>query len=249
LRDRYELAASDESWNAVFRGDCDQCAVIAHDQRDRRQVELRLARSSSFKPDAIYRFQTESEILSAVQSSSFLKPLDWGQVKGIVFGVRQHFPANLLQSMLGESAKLNGREGLPLVQSFSIACGVLDALTHVHQSGCVYRNVCSAKIFVDGQQAYLVCPGPEDYLESNSGQGNEFVELAKFASPERSGSIEHDIGPASDLYSVGVLLFTMLAGRVPFEGDTIGSILFQHVAIDPDMTMLGDEVPSAAWPA
>jgi len=246
LNSRYGILSPEEATSDGLRAVGDRSCIAATDQQTGIEVVVRIARATDFKPEGIYRFQTESEILSTIECDSFLKPLEWGQDDGNIYGVRQALPASGPKSLLELKEIAKAGQGMPLEQVFSIACDLLEALKQIHQSGCVYRNVCRSRILVDHSRAWLICPGPEDYLESGSSQSADFLELAKFASPERSGSIEHDIGPASDLYSIGVLLFTLLSGRAPFRGDTVGAVLFQHIAIDPDFGLLGPDVPPIA---
>ncbi len=244
LRDRYDESACPPTIAAGSSESNDPGTRAAIDRQSGQHVTIRRAQATHFKPDETYRFQTEAEILSLIQCDSFLEPLDWGRDDEWLYCVRRYFSATSLRTVLANGSGQHGDGRLPLAQALSITCDVLDALKHIHLSGCVYRNVGSSKILTDGQRARLVCPGPEDYSDSNAGHRIDVLELAQFASPELSGSIEHDVGPSSDLYSMGVLMFTMLAGRPPFQGETIGAILFQHIANDPKLELLGDHVPA-----
>lgn len=120
---------------------------------------------------------------------------------------------------------------------------IVEALQHVHDSRCTHRYVGPTTVWINGEHAYLDCPPPEAYQDTASRSADDVLEFAQYASPELAGSIDHDIGPASDLYSVGAVLFTLLAGKPPFQGETVGAILFQHVATEPCWEELGDEIP------
>ncbi len=209
----------------------------AIDQTTGQPVRLQTAVADLLGADGLYRWQTESEILAAIDAPSFLPPLDWGVTESLVYSTHGEPPA-----AMEFSAWVTGRQ-VDLGTALALACDVLEALCRIHATGCVYRNLSGSRVFTDGARGYLACPGPLDYVETTERSDEDFTELARYASPERSGSIEHDIGPASDLYSVGVLLYTSLAGGPPFDGGAVGEILFQHIAQDADLGRLGEVPP------
>ncbi len=66
------------------------------------------------------------------------------------------------------------------------------------------------------------------------------LDAALYLSPEQAGAIDQDITEAADLYSAGVTLFHCLAGRPPFTGTALGTILFEHMTADvPEVAKLG----------
>ncbi len=81
---------------------------------------------------------------------------------------------------------------------------------------------------------------------AHSAEPEQFLEQAKYYSPEQAGSIDHDITQSTDLYSAGVVLFECLAGRPPFSGTDLNSVLFSHMtAAVPELRSLGLKIPRA----
>ena len=75
---------------------------------------------------------------------------------------------------------------------------------------------------------------------------DQSVETARYRSPEQTGSLDYEVAEPADLYSAGVVLFECLAGRPPFEGDSVGGILLQHMtARAPELRSLGLAIPRA----
>ena len=70
--------------------------------------------------------------------------------------------------------------------------------------------------------------------------------LPCYLSPEQAGSIDADVAEPSDLYAAGIVLFHCLAGRTPFTGDTVGTVLFEHMTTPvPELRSLTRAVPRA----
>ncbi len=70
------------------------------------------------------------------------------------------------------------------------------------------------------------------------------LEAALYSSPEHAGSMDYEVGPPSDLYSAGILLFECLTGKPPFAGDAMGTVLLDHMTSRvPDLRATGVDIP------
>ncbi|TWU05563.1 ATP-binding protein [Stieleria varia] len=117
-------------------------------------------------------------------------------------------------------------------QAMSWICDLLTALCKIHELGVVHRDVRPSHVVIrQGGSAVLAGYGPVWRAALMSGDSHRGREIASFASPELAGIIKQDIGPTSDLYSIGLLLYHMLTQRMPFSGDTVSEILFQQSTI------------------
>ncbi|MBI4565296.1 MAG: protein kinase [Planctomycetes bacterium] len=115
--------------------------------------------------------------------------------------------------------------------------GVLSALHEVHDQGVLHRDIKPANIIVNEgpvvHRAALIDFGLARSARLRAAIRDIPVGTVWYMSPEQSGLLHQGVDTPSDLYSVGVVLFECLAGRVPFPGQAVGEVLRQHMAVSP----------------
>ena len=115
-------------------------------------------------------------------------------------------------------------------QCIDLAIELFTALRELHSVGIHHHDIRPQKVIIDRDgHARLIRRDIAELSESN--QENQ-LQRASFLSPEQAGSIERDVAEPADLYSAGALLFFILMGRPPFEGNNVSSILLSHM-IEP----------------
>ena len=211
---------------------------LACDTRNDRKVLLRYLPENFFSPNDIFRFKNQMRQLAKIQTGAFSRPLDSGQEEGVVFCAQEVLPHPLLTEYFLTSE----RSSLSLDQVLDMAHNLLRVLEQIHQTGCLFGTLQASSIFYDGHRAVLSCPGPWDFLQQPNEDASA-LEFAEYASPELAGSIDQDVGPSSDLYSFGVLLYRVLVGRVPYQGSDVGDIILQHLTTPPHFDWNHLEVP------
>jgi serine/threonine protein kinase len=132
----------------------------------------------------------------------------------------------------GTLAKLIAQEGqLPLLLIVRILARVADALDYAHQHGVIHRDLKPENILFDERgEAYL---GDFGVARLNETSGNltgtgGFIGTVSYASPEQCRG--ETLTPASDIYSLGVVLYEMLTGELPFAGSTPLAIMHKHIS-------------------
>ena len=127
---------------------------------------------------------------------------------------------------------------LPADRALKIAAATADALGHAHQMGVVHRDVKPANILVDAHDRVKVTDFgiARAAGDSTITQTGTILGTAFYLSPEQASG--DNLGPHSDVYSLGVVLYEMLTGAVPFTADSPVSVAMKH---------LNEEVPAPSW--
>lgn len=217
---------------------CGEIGLVC-DTRDDRKVLLRYLPEKFFSTNDIFRFQNQMRQLAKIQTPAFSRPLDFGQKEGVIFCTQEALPHPLLTEYFSNSE----RSSLNLDQVLDLAHNLLRVLEQIHQKGCVFGTLQASSIFYDGHRAVLSCPGPQDFLQQPAGD-EPALSFAEYASPELAGSIDQDVGPSSDLYSFGVLLYRVLTGYVPYQGSSVGDIILQHLTTQPHFDWNDLKIPT-----
>ena len=204
---------------------------LANDLHLPRRVALkvlheRYARDSQF----IERFRREAEAAAALQHPNIVSIFDRGQVEDTYYIAMAYLDGRTLRDLINL--------GLTPSESVAIIRQVLDAAGFAHQNGVVHRDLKPLNVIVDGAGLATVTDfgiaraGISDITETGSVMGT-----AHYLSPEQAQGLE--VGPASDLYSIGVMLYECLSGRVPFEGDSAVAVALKQAQEEP--------LPPSAW--
>src|SRR5207248_5461581 len=134
----------------------------------------------------------------------------------------------------GRSLKQLSRQEAPIdpVRAIDIAIQILKASRFAHRHGVIHRDLKPHNVIVDDGGHVKVTDfgiaraGASDMTETGSIMGT-----AQYLSPEQAQG--HAVSPSSDLYSVGVILYELLTGRVPFDAEAAVTVAIKHVSEAP----------------
>jgi class 3 adenylate cyclase len=160
-------------------------------------------------------------------NSHVVTVLDTGEDEGNPFIVSRYMPGGDVQGLL---AAAGGRLEVP--RAVEIASDLTRALEHAHARGIVHRDLKPANVWIDDDgHARLGDFGLATTEARSRVSGGTLVGTVAYLPPEQALGEAAD--PRSDLYSLGALLYEMLAGQPPFPGDDAVSIISQHLYADP----------------
>lgn len=126
--------------------------------------------------------------------------------------------------------------GMPLNEVRHWLTGITAGLAFLHDRGIVHRDLKPANVFQDANQVKVGDVGLSKYIsESNRSAQTQSVGTVYYMAPEVARG---RYGKEVDVYAMGVMLYEMLTGRVPFEGETTAEILMKHLTGEPDLTVL-----------
>jgi serine/threonine protein kinase len=174
------------------------------------------------------RFQQEARIIAKLEHPHILPVFDYGESDGITYFVMRYLEAGTLKD------KMEAGRPLPLHEIDRIFTQLTDALSYAHSHGIVHRDLKPANALIDSHgNIFLTDFGIAKLLESASPrltQTDAIMGTPAYISPEQAQA--GPVDQRSDIYSLGIILYEMVTGRVPFVADTPLAIIFKHVS-DP----------------
>jgi serine/threonine protein kinase len=128
--------------------------------------------------------------------------------------------------------------GMPVEQVLWWMRGVCGGVAYLHDHGIVHRDLKPGNIFSDEGTVKIGDYGLAKFISCSRRSGQtESVGTVHYMAPEIANG---RYGREIDTYALGIILFEMLTGRVPFEGESVGEVLMKHLTAEPDLTMLAE---------
>ncbi len=186
-------------------------------------------------PSVVGRFHREARAASRLVNPHAIQVLDFGVAKdGTLFMAMEYLPGRDLGAILAKEGTL------PEERIVRLGSQILEALGEAHARGVIHRDLKPENVMVEDRRnepdhatvldfgiAKISDPGPEGKLT----QAGLVCGTPQYMSPEQARGLELDA--RSDLYAVGVILYQMATGRLPFESDTAVGYLTKHIAEPP----------------
>ncbi len=210
-----------------------------HDNRLGRQVAIKMLRSDLAR-DASFltRFRREAQSSAGLNHPSIVAVYDSGEDHGVdaqgqpwsvPYIVMEYVEGKTLREVLTKRGKLDQSEAARITE------GVLDALSYSHRMGIVHRDIKPANVMIgsDGSVKVMDFGIARAIADTNATmtQTQAVIGTAQYLSPEQAQG--QSVDARSDLYSTGCMLFELLTGRPPFQGDSPVAIAYQHVGQSP----------------
>ena len=220
-----------------------------------REVAIKvLPEAFARDPDRLARFEREAHLLASLNHQNI------GTIYGIQEGtadIGRHSRALVLELVEGPTLADRLVHGaIPLDEARSIARQIADALDAAHERGIVHRDLKPANIKVrpDGTakvldfgiaKANAAVAGLDLHdtitVTPHATRGGVILGTPGYMSPEQARGQEVD--KRTDIWAFGCVLFAMLTGRTPFDGDTLSDVIAATLTTDPDWTALPPDVP------
>lgn len=212
---------------------------LASDPRLHRRVALKLLPSAfTTDPERVRRLEQEARSLSALNHPNIVTIYEIGQTEEEHFIVEEFVEGNTLRQLLTEATSRQ----MPAAQIVEIIVQVADALAVAHEAGITHRDIKPENVMVRpdgivkvldfGLAKFAVPAQPNaDAQAAVTTQPGVVMGTPRYMSPEQARGLKVD--GRTDLFSLGVMLYEMVAGRAPFEGATMSDILAAILKDDP----------------
>jgi eukaryotic-like serine/threonine-protein kinase len=198
---------------------------LAEDSHLQRRIALKvLHRRFAQDREFVMRFQREAESAAGLQHPNIVSVFDRGEWEGTYYIAMQYIEGPTLKQLIDS--------GITVEQGVAVIRQVLQAAGYAHRQGIVHRDLKPQNVLVDPEGKAVVTDfgiaraGVSEITQTGSVMGTPH-----YLSPEQAQGF--DVTAVSDLYSIGVMLYEALTGRVPFEGESAVAVAMKQVSQMP----------------
>ncbi|HEX8051236.1 MAG TPA: PASTA domain-containing protein [Solirubrobacterales bacterium] len=211
---------------------------LAEDTHLQRQVALKVLHARYLQdPQFVERFQREAEHAAGLQHPNIVAVFDRGSDGDVNYIAMRYVQGPTLKELI--------ERGLTPDQAAALVRQVLEGARFAHRNGIVHRDLKPQNVIVDEEGKAVVTDfgiaraGVSEITQTGSVMGTP-----QYLSPEQAQGFE--VTPVSDLYSIGVILYEALSGRVPFEGESAVAVAMKQVSEVPQRP---SSINPQVWPA
>src|SRR5437868_51671 len=201
---------------------------LAEDQELGRRVAIKILNGRHANDDQfIERFRREAKNAAALNHPNIVSIYDRGEAEHTYYIAMEYLDGRTLKELVV------GRGPAPITVSVEYARQVLSALRFAHRHGIVHRDIKPHNVLVDREGRVKVTDfGIARAGTSQMTEAGSIIGTAQYLSPEQARGTQVD--QTSDLYSLGIVLYELLTGSVPYNGDTPVEIAMKHLSATPE---------------
>jgi eukaryotic-like serine/threonine-protein kinase len=201
---------------------------LAEDQELGRRVAIKILNERHANDDQfVERFRREAKNAAGLSHPNIVAIYDRGEAEGTYYIAMEYLDGRSLKELI------IARGPAPVHVAIDYARKILDALRFAHRNGIVHRDIKPHNVIVDAEGRVKVTDfGIARAGASQMTEVGSIIGTAQYLSPEQAKGAPVD--QTSDLYSVGIVLYELLTGKVPFTGDSPVEIAMKHISAIPE---------------
>jgi serine/threonine protein kinase len=198
-----------------------------------RIVALKILRDSQESgPEQGARFRREARVIARLDHPNIVRIYGFDESAGRLFLSMEYLGGGSLKDRLGRQGPFSAKDAVELLLA------LVPAVEHAHQKGVVHRDLKPGNVLFTAEgDARIVDFGVAKIFDDSAGQHTRtgaILGSPSYMAPEQAAGKTSQVGPATDIYALGAILYEMLTGRPPFSGeswlDTLDRVRFQPVA-------------------
>jgi beta-lactam-binding protein with PASTA domain/tRNA A-37 threonylcarbamoyl transferase component Bud32 len=194
---------------------------LAEDEELGRRVAIKILNERYANDDLfIERFRREAKSAAALSHPNIVSVYDRGEAEGTYYIAMEVIEGRSLKELIMT------RGPLPIGQALAYTHEILEALRFAHRHGIIHRDIKPHNILI-GERLKVTDFGIARAGASQMTEAGSIMGTAQYLSPEQARGAP--VTASSDLYSVGIVLYEMLTGKVPFSGDSAIEIAMKHL--------------------
>jgi serine/threonine protein kinase len=208
-----------------------------------RMVALKLLRRAIHSPDELTRFTREGKLAAKLDHPNFIRIFDYAEYDGRLFFSMEFAEGGCLKTRLAAGT-------LTPTAAAELMVTLADAVHYAHQQGVIHRDLKPGNVlFTKAGTPKIADFGLAKQLDAESAdltRSQSVLGSARYMAPEQAAGKSKQVNPATDVYALGNILYEMLCGQPPFDGDDWLEILIQirTAAIPPLETRLPSVPPA-----
>ncbi|MFA5085352.1 MAG: AAA family ATPase [Candidatus Omnitrophota bacterium] len=209
-------------------------SYLAYDSKTWSMVDLRLFREEIRKkpPEILFRFRKDVRELAGIENEHILNIIDAGEFEGRDYVATARLDAIRLSEYLSRP--------IDIEDAIEIILQISTGLSLLHQKGIIHRTLKPSSVIIlkkDGRiTAKITDCGTGLLLDLVSIKTpQDIIQFFGYMSPEATGILRKPIDERSDIYSLGIIFYQLLTGRLPYTGLDISTLIHQHIAQQPPL--------------
>lgn len=217
----------------------------AKDIEGNKNVALKFLKKSvtSFYIEDVIRFKKEAETVSKLSHPHILKLYGTSEYNNTPYLIEELLEGTNLSDLIKKATMFKINDVVDII------CQIAEALSYVHNNGIIHRDIKLGNIMVNKEKDHyfvkLLDFGTSFVMELNKiKETNEIIGTFGYMSPEATGILNKRIDERSDYYSLGIIFYQLLSGKLPFTATEMNKLLHQQIATNPpELKKIKPDIP------
>ena len=226
--DRYELSEK-------YRSDFISEEYFSFDRKVKKQVLVKVLHPDAAhrSVESLYRYRKVMDALKIMGGGLIVKVWDWGQWQDQDYVVLEG-PERGMESL----SRCNPNVRMPVDRVVAVVQRIACGLDRAHQGGCLHLSLSPESVlvhWVDGKPEVRIRDFGNYLLLDlmRVPQGPAVRQVFGYLAPEQTGILRKPVDARSDVYSLGILFYELLAGRLPYDSEDVDALVYRHIAEEP----------------